>query len=345
MKLKVCYYTRILVHLLAVVMLLSACSDDDTNSTSNTSDDSSEIHMNASVSKMMEGTRATLFPTGTLTSSFNCAVYHANTTTTYFTPTTVNWVTDHWEFSDGKHYWPASGSLDFFAYIMPVPAPDYITSPLTYSIARSAQFTCANLPMTFSSANVTAGQGSSLQEFVYALAIDQDKAGTNSSLQPTPGQVALAFKHPFARIKFQLAPNHPDIKINSITFKGLKTGGDCAFNGTTSTWTNLTPAGTVDFVMTLTGDAANFSNDPSALPIGSYSGGAHQSVDILMVPQAFAGNITVNATWIDWGEEFAHNVSTTLTPVDWEAGHSYTYTFTITEHDLKVDTSKYTEQW
>ena len=179
-----------------------------------------------------------------------------------------------------------------------------------------------------------------MKEFVYALAIDQNKAG-----QGTSG-VTLNFKHPFARIKFQLAPNHPDIKINSITLKGLKKGGVCSFDGTTSTWTNLTPADeTVDFVMTLTGYAANFSNDPSALPIGSYSGGAHQSVDILMVPQAFAGNITVNATWIDWGEEFAHNVSTTLTPVTWEAGHSYTYTFTITEHDLKVDTSRYTEQW
>ena len=334
MKLLISQYTSFLFFLLAVAMLLSACSNNEPNETPAPSDDRSEIRVKADVSTMTEGTRATLFATGALTSgSFTCAVYNANTTTTFISPTAVNWVTDHWEFSDGKHFWPSSGSLDFFAYIMPSPAPSYITSSLAYSTPRSAQFTCANLPMTFSSDNATAGQGSDLQEFVYALATDQNKAG-----QGTSG-VTLNFKHPFARIKFQLSANHPDIKINSITFEGLKTGGICTFDGTNSTWTNLTPAdGTVDFVVTLKGDAVNFNTHATSTPtpIG---------VDYLMIPQTFAGNITVNATWTDWGEEFAHNVSTTLPPITWQAGNNYTYTFTITEYDLRVDTSKYTEQW
>lgn len=348
MKLIVCHNMRILVLLSAMVMLLSACSNDDTNSPADTSKDAPEIRINASVSTMAEGTRATLFTTGTMTSgSFCAAAYVAESTTPYVNATTVNWVTDHWEFSDGKHYWPASGSLDFFAY-MPESVPSYIKSGPTYTTARSPQFVCEGLPMKYDSSTPAADQGTGLQEFVYALVVDQDKAGTNSSVQPTAGQVALSFKHPFARIKFQLAPNHPDIKINSITFKELKTGGTCTFNGTASTWSSLTPEDkTSDFVMTLTGDAAVFNSNPAAasVPIGSYSGSAHQSVDILMVPQTFAGNITVNATWIDWGEEFAHNVSTKLDAVNWQAGYSYTYTFTISETDLRVDTDKFAEQW
>lgn len=345
MKLIMCQYTSFLALLLAIAMLLSACSNDDSNEAPNPSDDSSEIRMNASVWQVMPGTRATTFSSAAdlqTEGSFTCAVYDANTTTAYISPTQVNWVTSEWLFSDGKHYWPASGSLDFFAY-MPVAGslPSYITAGPSYTTARSPQFTCTNLPMKYDSSAPAADQGTGLQEFVWALVTNQNKAGQGAS------GVTLNFKHPFARIKFQLKENHPDIKINSITLKGLKKGGVCSFDGTTSTWTNLTPADeTVDFVMTLKGDAATFNSNPAdaTVPIGSYSESAHQSVDILMVPQDFAGNITVNATWIDWGAELTHTVTASV-PTTWAAGNSYTYTFTITTTDLIVNTSKYTEQW
>jgi hypothetical protein len=64
-----------------------------------------------------------------------------------------------------------------------------------------------------------------------------------------------------------------------------------------------------------------------------------------MVPQTFAGDIVVKATWTDWGENIEHTVSTKLSSADWQPGKSYIYTFTITETDLIVKTDKYTEQW
>ena len=64
-----------------------------------------------------------------------------------------------------------------------------------------------------------------------------------------------------------------------------------------------------------------------------------------MIPQAWAGNIEVNATWIDWGEPFEHTVSTKLDAITWQPGYSYTYTFTIRETDLRVNVTKFTEQW
>ena len=308
-----------------------------------TSAEANEIRFRADVWRVMEGTRATTFNGGTLTSgSFTASAYNAGTTTAYFSPTTINWVTDKWVFSDGKYYWPSSGDLDFFAY-MPATKPSYI-SDITYAVSGSPAtahpfFICSGLPMTYKNAytddksveHAEEGQGSSMQEFVYALTTGQNKADQGAS------GVTMSFKRPFARINFKLSASHPDIIINSITLKGLKTGGTCTFDGSTSTWSSLTPAdNTSDFVMSLYGDEASFSYDASAQTIG---------VPYLMVPQSFAGGIEVDATWKEWDEDIHRTVTATLPVVTWQAGYSYTYTFTITENDLKVSTEKYTEQW
>lgn len=329
--------------LLFVAGLQTGCTGD---SNSDIAPNDNEIILKADVWQMMEGTRATFYDASSLASggSFTAAAYVAESTTPYINPTQVNWnsTTSKWEFADGKHYWPASGSLDFFAY-MPATPPSYITGP-TYTTARSPQFTCT-LPMTYESAYTdeesvahdASGQTDDVQEFVWGMAVGQNKAGQGET------GVTMTFRHPFARIKFMLSAEHPDITINSITFKGLKSGGTCTFDisNSTSTWTSLTPSdNTTDFVMTLHGTEAEFTKNTEsatpARPIGP---------EIIMVPQTFAGDIEVNATWIDWGEPYSHNISTTISSQTWAAGTSYTYTFTITETDLRVDTEKFTEQW
>lgn len=348
--------------LLALTCLLTACSGGGSSSeeldppapnpTPSPTPENQEIKLNANVWNMMEGMRATFYDAGTITSgSFTASAYVENSTTAYISPVQVDWVTDKWVWSDGKHYWPASGALDFFAY-MPATKPSYI-STITYDVSGTPrvpapQFVCAGMPMTYDSDRPTEGQGSGLQEFVWGVTIGQNKVS-----QGTSG-VTMKFRHPFARIKFQLSASHPDIQINSITFKNLKTGGTCTMNNTgiadtyyytTSVWSS--PTGSSNFVMTLSGDAATFNTNPASdVPIGGYSDDAHQFVDILMVPQTWGGEIEVNATWVDWGESIAHTVRTILPGTnEWQPGYNYTYTFTITETDLIVDTTKYTEQW
>lgn len=312
--------------LLATAFVLSACSSDDTNTTPNDVNES-EIRFNPSVWQVLEGTRATFYDTGVQNSgSFTCAAFSANSTTPYFDYTTVNWVTDAWTFSDGKHYWPATGSLDFFAY-MPVGGVSYITGP-TYSTARNPQFACVSLPMTYNSETPEADQGSGLQEFVFALVTDRTKAldGANG--------VTLNFQHPFACIKFLLSASHPNIIINSITFKGIKNNGSYSHNNSPQ-WTTTGDA--TNFVMALTGEAATFNNNTTTKQIGT---------DYLMIPQEWTGEIEVNASWNDWGDTpVAHTVTTTIQTITWQPGYSYTYTFTISPDDLIVDTTNFTEQW
>lgn len=363
------HYIKSLVMLAA--MMLTGCgsgSDGFDDGPQDAAESPQEIRLKADVWQVMEGTRATTYDGGTLSSgSFTAAAYVENTTTAYISPVQVDY-TSQWEWSDGKHYWPASGNLDFFAY-MPAEddLPDYISSGPTYSVVEStpqATFTCTDMPMTYDApTSTTANQGSDLQEFVWGITVGQNKASQGAS------GVTMKFRHPFARIRFQLAASHPDIQINSITFKSLKTGGTCTLDATDiaetyyytkSTWSSLTPAdGTSNLVMTLAGkdsdgnwvtaDVNTFNSNPaSVVPIGGWDDDddEHQYVNLLVVPQTFAGEIEVNASWNDWGDTpVAHTVSTTITSVTWQAGYSYTYTFYITPEDLTVDVSNFTEQW
>ena len=352
-------------------LLLAGCSGDgDGRDVPVSETDKTEIRLAADVWNVMEGTRATTIAGGTLTSgSFTASAYVGNTTTAYINSVQVDYVTDKWVWNDGKHYWPASGNLDFFAY-MPAEKPNYITSEPTYSVQSStpqASFTCANIPMTYNATDPTAGQGSSLQEFIWGITIGQNKTNQGES------GVTMKFRHPFARLRFQLAASHPNIIINSITFKNLKTGGTCTLNNTdidatyyykTSEWSDLTGSSNLvmtlvskdndgNFVMTdangniIVDNAAKFySNPTSVIPIGGYSGEMHQYVDLLVIPQTFAGEIEVNAGWNDWGDSpVAHTVSKTISAITWQPGKTYTYTFTISTDDLTVDINSYTEQW
>ena len=301
---------------LIATLVATACSKDDASTSQPPSPDNSEIQLNADVWRVMEGTRAATYDSQTAIQNegtFNCTVYNAGTITEYISSSTVTWNgSTAWEFPT-KHYWPMSGSLDFFAY-MPATPPSYITSP-TYTAAHNVTFTCSNLPMTNS------GQGSGLKEFIYGIALGQNKGNASSG-------VPLTFQHPFARVKLQLSESQAKaITINTITFKSIKNNGSYDYS---SGWTT-------------TGDATNFVVTLNQ----AYSvTGSVQDIDVpyIMIPQGWGGDIEVVATWNDWGAELTHKVTASV-PTTWAAGYSYTYSFTITATDLIVSTTKYTEQW
>lgn len=328
--------------LLVATGLFTACSNDDTNTTPNDAK-GSEISFKINAEKVMEGTRATTFDsTSDLHSeSFMCAAYNENTTEAYLGPVNVTWDGSRWAFADGSHQWPV-GNLDFFAYMPststpsdPPTPPSYI-SGVTYTATASPSethnvtFTCTDLPMTYNSGSPTAGQGSSLKEFVYAMALGQNRTDNI-------GGVNLVFQHPFARIKLQLSASHPDVTINSITFRNIKNNGSFTYDHSASTSTWVPSGVATDFLLTFTGGAAIFNDNPvSPRQIGDY---------YIMIPQNWAGEIVVDADCLFWGEKVRYPSLTTTVPTTWQPGYSYTYTFNISPDDLKVNISRYTEQW
>ena len=302
-----------------------------------------EIQMDAAVWQMMQGAPSRRAYTFDDVSSlqteahFTCMAYNANSDplVAYIPATPVDWdgTETRWEFNGGAshYYWPlpatnggAWPSLDFFGYVpsaanLATKAP-YI-SAITYTAAHNVTFTCSSLPMT------NAGQGSSLKEFMYGMALGQNYDNAAAG-------VPLEFQHPFARIKLQLAASHPNITIHSITFKSIKNNGSYDLSASPK-WSLSSDA--TDFVLSLAGDAAVFDNNPASVtPIGDY---------YIMIPQNWAGEIVVNADCLFWGDKKNYPNLTTTVPTDWEPGHSYTYTFNISPDDLKVNVSKFTEQW
>jgi len=327
---------------LALVMaagLLVGCARD----VPEIKEEKAEITFNANVSGMREGAplRAMTYDNvGNLQTEahFTCVAYEANSNPleAYISTTRVDWNSTQWVFNNGAdhYYWPLPAtnggewpSLDFFGYVpasahLSTDAP-YIGS-INYTAAHNVTFTCSSLPMT------NAGQGSNLKEFMFGIALDQNYGNAAAG-------VPLQFQHPFTRVKLQLAASHPNITINSITFKSIKNNGSFIYDHSegTSTWTPSSDA--TDFALTLTGDAAIFNNNPaSPRQIG---------VDYIMIPQNWTGVIVVDAYCLFWGDMVRYTDLTTTVPTNWQPGYSYTYTFNISPEDLQVNVNRFTEQW
>ena len=309
-------------------LLITACSKDgaDGNDVSNPNEGKKEIRIQTNVSSVLEGRRAqTIDDNGDLQSQdLKIDAYYHDTETAYLLGKKLHYDTSAWKFwntsteAQEHYYWPSTGDLDFFAYA-PATPPSYITAGPAYTAAHNVTFTCTSLPMT------NAGQGSSLKEFVFGMALGQNYGNASTG-------VPLQFQHPFARIKLQLAANHRAIHINTITFKSIKNNGSYD----TGTW-DTSSGGATNFVWSFDADYDNHASDTPLALGDSY----------LVIPQDWEGEIEVNATWIIWDENNKEFTVSTNLPgtITWLGGYSYTYTFNITETDLIVNTSKFTEQW
>ena len=346
---------------LLAAMLLAACSSSDSDD-SPVATSQNEIHLTTNVTSMPSGTRATTINSNTELQgcdlNLRIDAYHPATDENYLSGSKLHYDTDAWKFwaadAQTHYYWPIDGSttaggasastLDFVGFC-PYDKPAYIGDP-TYNHSTGVSFTCDMRSYMTNTAQA------SVSEFLVGLTQNQ-----TYSTQTENGGVPLNFKHPFARIRFQLAASHPNVQINVITFKNLQTVGTCTFSPVgNSSWSSLT--GNADLVMTLaskdnqgnyiTAPVNTFNSNPaSEVPIGGWSGSAHQYDDLIVIPQEdWAGEIEVNASWNDWGDTpVAHTVTATIPAITWEAGKSYTYTFSISTDDLVVNITNFTEQW
>ena len=310
---------------LLVTLLAIACSKDgaDGNEVTNRNEAKKEIGIKPDVWKMTEATRATTYDNTTLQSGgFKCTVYDAGTATVNtdanINGTSVAWSDSRWVFSDGSHYWPTSGDLDFFAYAPT--SPSYVA--VTYAVAgtpaaAAPYFTCSDMPLSLTPSDAT-------QEFIWALTTGQNKADQGES------GVTMTFRHPFARVKFKKsASSSTNVTVTSITIPAIYRDGTCTLTGTgntaTSTWSGLSDG---EGNLEITGSPAT-SDDTFYLVIPNNYGSKTLSVAI---------------TWKEWDVVHSETLTAPLT-INWAAGYSYTYSLTITKNDLKVDVEKFTEQW
>lgn len=330
-------YITLSVVLMAALTLLSACSNSDDAPTAPATPAETapqEVLFNANVHRMLDGTRANTIDNNTLLQGQDLKIdaYFHGTNTAYLDSKHLKYDTDHWRFDNGSgtelhYYWPIEGSvydpssanitvssLDFVGSC-PFTTPGYVTP--TYSHSTGLSFTC-NM-----SSYMTNTDQVSMPEYLVAVLNGQ----TYATQTAAGGALPLVFKHPFALIKFTItAASGTHVQVNSVSIGDLKTGGTCSYDGTTLSWTSLSGSAT----MTLTEELKN--------------GGTTTGTPFMVIPNNYGTKtLTVNATWDDWGD-VTKNLSADVS-FDWEPGYIYTYNLTVTKYALKVDTSKYTEQW
>ena len=324
--------------LTAAILLLSGCSRDDASEmkTGNNGPEQQkrEIRVNTNVTSML--TRANTIDNNELQGqNLKIDAYYNGTNEKYLDGTKLHYDASAWKFWNGSaqlhYYWPITGStvtiagnpttastLDFVGFC-PYEKPEYIGTP-TYAPATGVSFTC-NM-----SNYMTLAQQTSMQEFLVSMLPSQ----TLATQTDAGGALPMVFKHPFALIKFTItAASGTHVQINSISISDLKTSGTCTYDGSTMTWGSYSGSATMTIAQVLKNGTATTETTPFVVIPNDYD------------PMF----LTVNATWDDWSNPVTISNYGTDVSFNWEAGHSYTYNLTLDEYGLKVDISKFTEQW
>lgn len=293
-----------------------------------------EIAVTTGVSGMREGARINSIDNTTVQAKdIKIDAYYSGTDDKYLDGVKLHYTggAPAWVFWNGSaqlhYYWPFEGSktaggitastLDFVGFC-PFEKPTYIGDP-TYSHSAGVSFTCDM------SDYMTLASQSSMQEYVVAVLNGQTLATQTAA---PGGALPLVFKHPLALIKFTItAASGTHVQINSISIGELKTGGTCTYNGSTMEWSSLT--GSAD--MTITQTLKN--------------GGTTVSTPFAVIPNNYGYKyLTVNATWDEWSDVTISDYGTNV-DFNWEPGRIYTYNLTLDKYGLKVDVTKFTEQW
>ena len=306
-----------------LAMMLAGCSGDAPEVIAEpstpkpvVSPDDGEIRFKVGTEWQGKGdTRALLFADAdalVTEGSFKVYAYVGTTTNAHINGSTASYSEGEWVFTDGKHYWPQSESLNFVTY-MPATAPDYITN-IGYSADNGPSFDCANLP------NNSTNQAST-KEFLYAYERGKTKAADAANM-------SLTFHRPFSIVSLRLSKAHPGLTITSIKFKDIYNNGSFTY-GSSPQWT---PTGDLtDFTATID----SYTNSGSSpIPLGG---------PYLMMPQSFAGGqqtIEITATCSAW-DPTSQTISISFPIEAWLPGQSYSYNISISGATMTMSISNW----
>lgn len=297
----------------------------------------SEIAVQTGVTHMVKRIHSISDNTDLQAQDIKIDAYYHGTNTAYLSGAKLHYDTEHtpsaaWVFWDGSaqvhYYWPFDGSktstgvvastLDFVGSC-PFEVPDYITDS-SFDPASGASYTFDM------SSYMTLTSQEDMQEYLIAV-LDSQTLNTQTE---AGGALPMNFKHPLAQVKFTItAASGTHVTINSIGIADVYTGGTCTYDGTAMSWDSY--SGNDDIELT----GLNLK----------YGTSSTETLPYMVVPNNYgAKTLTVNGTWDDWTDSVTKDIEAEVS-FNWEPGYIYTYNLTVTKYALKVDVSKYTEQW
>ena len=188
---------------------------------------------------------------------------------------------------DETYFWPAGGTLDFYAY-----AP----YEQTINIKDKA--------ITFD--YIVPDQATLQPDIMFAHATGSKKTGT----------VSLGFKHALAGVKF-VAKNVTNCTVKNITLKNLYGQGSCTYDTESNTFTWTMSGKTKDFSQTF--DVTLSDQESGEQPITD----KNPATTFMLIPQSLK-DVRVEVQVATSEGTFTLTGSLAKT-VEWKAGHIYTY--------------------
>ena len=234
-------------------------------------------------------------------------------------------------------YWPndnnpadgsgAAGSqtrsyVSFFAY---APYSDMSSPPSSGVTAISANSETGAPVLTYTWAADA--------DLLYASQIDRYKydsydANDNGRVSDV---VPFIFRHALAKVVFKVRRKEdsgPAVTLNSLSISSFYTGG--TFTLGTSEWTS----------QSCSGDPLSICS--TALSVTEYTAEtAHELGSSLMIP---GSSLSYSISYSIGGNSYEHN-NKAITPLTLAKGYQYDIIFTIDGDAVKVDATKFTEQW
>lgn len=221
---------------------------------------------------------------------------------------------------DVKKYWPATGTVDFFALSSSTASHSHtVTNSIT---ATAPAFTFA---ATASSDKIVA---STIPDILYATAVDKTR---------TTEDVLMNFRHAMSQIAFAVKNNSTqDLSITfgeSVTIQNIKANGTYSLPTTNSTTDDFEVAASHGS-WALSGSAIDHT---VAVAGGTFASGSSATAENftvgtnLVLPQSAAAKIIVPAV-IKQGNivVFDDDIEVSVDTA-WEEGKNYTYTFTLAD--------------
>lgn len=261
-----------------------------------------------------------------------------DTETSYIDAPYNNTVADK-GFPEGKqYYWPADGSLNFYAF---APVPSETNSPTVVTVS--------NKILTITVPEYIENHQDVVVATVAGKTFDNSQV-TDDENNTTKGQVALTFNHMLSRVHFAIVGDNDtdDIKINSLTIKNLYTKGTVDMYQSTPSVTASSDTDDLEDYTYKNSIAINADTEDNRIKGGIYSGEEYDNRYMMIIPQ----NIdATNSIVIDYEfngdktftgqnakEINLNNYISTLA-----AGNSYLFTFKIQTNTITFDVT--VEPW
>ncbi len=301
----------------AALALATSCSQEDLTSQSNLSNN--EISINASMGLKSRATETTT----TNLSSIYVSAFISNQAN-YMSQVNYTKSENTWSTTAGTFFWPATETLNFYAY-----APEITTSTDntgTVTIDKDNQKVTDFTPYVNASATSKADAAQQV-DFIYA------KATGNATNNATNG-VTLNFKHALSQIIVQAKNSNSayqvevsGVKLGNVYGKGDFTFGTTSGNASWATSGEKTTVYTTEHdAVTLTSDAANVDNDQAFMLIpqqlakensGKASAGSYLALKVKITMKS--GDNTYD------GQVYYEGYAYVGLDTKWEMGKKYTY--------------------